>query len=89
VQEAREAATAAAAAADSAKGSESSSRELMEETSRQYGTVSSLVHNLQERIAALSVLASPLPQADQPQALMEVVPGEDDHGHIEAYEAAS
>lgn len=60
VQDAQDAAAAAAFSAQSAKESEAASKEFTELTSKEYGSVSWLVQNLQQRIAALSVLASPL-----------------------------
>ncbi|MPZ48158.1 MAG: hypothetical protein GEU75_02405 [Dehalococcoidia bacterium] len=61
VEQAREAAQAATTAATDAHESKSSAGVLLNQMEVEYGTVSGLVGNLQERIAALSILGAPLP----------------------------
>ena len=65
VQDSRDAQAASATAADAAKKSEMAAHEFLELTSKEYGTVSSLVQQLQQRIAALSVLATPIQKPEE------------------------
>jgi len=80
VEDARAAAAAAAGAAAESKESEAASRGFLERTEKEYGTVSWLVQNLQQRIAALSALASPMPGASLPDTDAE----EDDDADLRA-----
>ena len=95
VQDAQDAAAAAASSAQSARESEAASKEFTELTSKEYGSVSWLVQNLQQRIAALSVLASPLmaapAQAGMPSSDAMEEPAADTNAlaDMEEYRAAS
>jgi prefoldin subunit 5 len=60
VEEARQAAARAAEA-------QRSIEEMKERMSRDYGNVSDLVRDLQQRISALATLAQPLPSVEPPQ----------------------
>jgi hypothetical protein len=61
VEQAREAAEAASSSAREAHDARAQSNELLGRMDHEYGTVSGLVGDLRDRIAALSVLGSPLP----------------------------
>jgi hypothetical protein len=63
LEDAREAAREAAGAAAEAQSARDSSHDYADRTSNEYGTVAGLVDNLQQRIAALSVLAAPMPHS--------------------------
>lgn len=62
----------ARAAADRAQAAQRSAEEMQQRLQRDYGAVSDLVRNLQEKIAALATLAQPL-NAEQPMEMPEPV----------------
>jgi hypothetical protein len=69
VEQAREAADAASSSAREASEARSQSSELLGRMDHEYGTVSGLVQDLRDRIAALSILGSPLPARDKDHEL--------------------
>jgi len=76
VEEAREAARAAGASASESESARDASKSVLELTTEHYGTVSDLVEDLRQRIAALSILAAPMPRpqprkASQPEPSAE------------------
>jgi hypothetical protein len=62
LQEARDAAIASASSAAEARDARNATQEAMRKTEADYGAVSGLVDNLQQRISALAMLASPMPR---------------------------
>lgn len=75
LDDAREASIAAAAAAAEAHEAREGARSMLEKSEQQYGSVAELVENMQQRIAALAVLAAPLPyQAQAPAATSDSQP---------------
>ena len=71
VEQAREAAESASASANDAREAKSQSSELLGRMDHEYGTVSGLVQDLRDRIAALSVLGAPLPVREKPSETSE------------------
>jgi hypothetical protein len=73
LEDAREAARAASASAAEASEARINAHDLVTHAAEEYGTVSELVDNMQQRIAALSVLAAPMPRShiDEPVHLSD------------------
>jgi hypothetical protein len=69
VEEAREAAQLAIASAAESQSASDSSKAVLELTTEQYGLVADLVEDLRQRIAALSILATPMPRPQPTEAL--------------------
>jgi hypothetical protein len=73
VEDAREAARSALASAGESQSARDASKAVLDLTTEQYGTVSELVENLRQRIAALSVLAAPMPRVRAKETTPEKV----------------
>jgi hypothetical protein len=76
VEEAREAARSAEASAGESQSARDASKEVLELTTEQYGTISDLVEDLRQRIAALSMLAAPMPRPQPKETAAEAQPSE-------------
>jgi hypothetical protein len=83
LEDAREAAREAAASARDSEAARETSKEYSDRTSSEYGTVAELVENLQARIAALSVLAAPMPHAKEETSLVALGKSAEDGGDKE------